>query len=75
MKEDALDKGFSGRARTCLIPALAVGILLLLPAQQVAQGSQAIIENPARPPAPNAGRTVELKEAWRIRDDGRDLVF
>ncbi|MFO7732784.1 MAG: 6-bladed beta-propeller [Candidatus Aminicenantes bacterium] len=75
MKEDALDKGSSGRARTCLIPVLAVGILLLLPAQQVAQGSQAVIENPARPPAPNAGRTVELKEAWRISDDGRDLVF
>ena len=64
-----------GRRGGPLFTALVVVTILASPGRRGAAGGQAVIENPARPPAPDAGRTVELKEAWRISDDGRDLVF
>jgi len=36
---------------------------------------QAVIDNPAKPAAKNAGRTVALKETGRIRDDGEKILF
>lgn len=36
---------------------------------------QILISNPAKPENKKSGRTVELTEALRIRDDGKNIVF
>lgn len=49
-----------------------VGLLLgLLPISANPQ----IIENPAKPPAANAGRVVTVREEMRIEDTGKDFTF
>jgi len=37
--------------------------------------AQEIIKNPNKPLNPEAGRTIQLREVLRIRDDGKDVVF
>jgi hypothetical protein len=36
---------------------------------------QTVVENPKKPANPEAGRSVELIERMRIRDDGQEVVF
>jgi hypothetical protein len=36
---------------------------------------QTVVENPKKPANPEAGRSVELIERMRIRDDGKEIVF
>lgn len=36
---------------------------------------QQIIENPENPVAKNAGRVLELREVWRVSDDGQPFYF
>jgi len=36
---------------------------------------QTVVENPKKPSNPDAGRSVELIERMRIRDDGKEIVF
>ena len=37
--------------------------------------AQAIIENPAKPKAENAGRILKLTELWRITDESGEFYF
>jgi hypothetical protein len=37
--------------------------------------SQQVIENPEKPLAKNAGRVLELKEIWRIKDESGEFFF
>ena len=37
--------------------------------------AQAVIENPNKPLAKNTGRVLELKEVWRIKDEGNEFYF
>jgi hypothetical protein len=40
-----------------------------------ALGFGQIIENPAKPPAKDAGRVIRLSEVWRITDQGGEFYF
>jgi hypothetical protein len=50
------------------------GLAFLLSAIGAASG-QAVIENPAKPLAKDAGRVLKLAEVWRITDDGGEFFF
>jgi hypothetical protein len=51
--------------------AWAIGIVWLA----ALAGAQEIIQNPATPPAPNAGRVVTVKEEMRIEDTGEGFYL
>lgn len=38
-------------------------------------GAQTVVDNPAKPLSPNAGRVVKLEEVMRIEDTGEDYFF
>lgn len=57
-----------------LYKILSCGLLLVWSLSSHAFG-QTTIENPARPSAKNAGRTVKLEEVWRINDDGEKVIL
>jgi hypothetical protein len=53
-----------------------VAVLLVSVTAAVAPAlPQAIVENPAKPLAKDAGRVLKLAEAWRITDDSGDFYF
>jgi hypothetical protein len=52
---------------------LVLGLILLFPS--AALYSQTIIENPEKPPDPNAGRILPLKEIMRITDENGTFYF
>lgn len=57
-----------------ITPALvSAGIFLAL--LSAASGQAPIVENPARPSSPDAGRIVKLEEVWRISDEGKEFFF
>jgi hypothetical protein len=50
------------------------GVLLVWSILSYASG-QITIENPNKPTSKNAGRTVNLEEVWRIKDDGEKVIL
>ncbi len=54
--------------------AVVIGFLALVLASSFA-GTQAVIENPAKPDNPRAGRVVTVKEEMRIEDTGKDFFI
>jgi hypothetical protein len=54
--------------------ALAIGLIAFALASSLAV-AQTIIENPAKPDNPQAGRTVTLQEVMRIEDTGKDFYI
>ena len=52
--------------------AFVIAFLTLVLASSLAV-AQTIIENPAKPDNPRAGRGVTVKEEMRIEDTGKDL--
>jgi hypothetical protein len=50
------------------------GVLLALLAVTALASGQ-VIENPAKPKAKNAGRILQLTEAWKVTDDGGQFFF
>lgn len=51
-----------------------LAVLVLFVAFSTA-GAQTVIDNPAKPLSPNAGRVVKLEEVMRIEDTGEDYFF
>jgi hypothetical protein len=51
---------------------LAIPIVLVF---SLLASSQQVIENPEKPLAKNAGRVLDLKEVWRITDEGGQFYF
>lgn len=51
----------------------AISLAALLAVRVAAIGQ--IIENPAQPASPDAGRVVKLEEVWRISDEGQEFFF
>ena len=56
------------------IPGISFFLAIFMGAA-AAGPAQTRVDNPARPPAKNAGRVVNLEEVLRIRDDGDASVF
>ena len=54
--------------------AFVIAFLTLVLASSLAV-AQTIIENPAKPDNPQAGRTVTLQEVMRIEDTGKDFYI
>jgi hypothetical protein len=53
---------------------IGMGIMVFMSAAAVAASGQ-VVENPAKPKAKNAGRILQLTEAWKITDDGGEFFF
>ncbi|GEM_PF-4826307 len=57
--------------RNAIVPLIA-GILLALTSPAL---PQSIVENPAKPDNPRAGRVITLEEVMRIEDTGKDFYI
>jgi hypothetical protein len=60
---------------SCQFKKIAVLVLLFMGILAEETLGQIVIDNPNKPKNKNAGRTVILEEAMRIRDDGKNIVF
>jgi hypothetical protein len=49
--------------------------ILMLPILNLSASAQQIVENPAKPLNPNAGRVITLSEVLRITDEGTDQYY
>ena len=53
----------------------AAGIALVVLSSTTFLNAQQLIKNPEKPLAKNPGRVLELKEIWRVSDEGKDFYF
>jgi hypothetical protein len=65
----------AGRFIGCWLTLTAVFTLFLIFSRPRYVLAQFVIDNPAKPPKKNCGRTVRLDEVFRIKDDGKNVIF